>query len=180
MTAAGQTTKTVKHLTEDELDEILMGIADSAASSHAETCQVCAGRLTQFRAALGEFNHASLAWSEARSNSLTRDLRAHRLSPTLSRPALWSCVSAGVVAAALLLTAGLEHHTAAGRNASMQASALAGSDYESSRQQEIAMDNEMLAAISSEIDHPTPIPSTLYEDVSGPGSHRRNASQAKD
>ncbi len=168
------------HLSEDDLGEILMGIATTQVSAHTAACLRCAERLQSLRVTFDSsvlpFNHASLAWSQAKANTLTRDLTAYHPRPVLTLAAAWSYAAALAVAASLLLTGGLHHHSLALEAASQPAPAT---DSAFTRQQEIAGDNAMLAAIDSELYRPIAIPAALYEDsaTSSPdGAAARQAS----
>ena len=160
------------HLDEDALDDILLDLAAPQALAHAATCPHCAHRLHSARASLlgavSPFNQASLAWSAARSNTLTRDLSTHQPRPALTLPALASYAAAALVAASVMLTAGL-HHRDPSPQASYQAASTISDD-------EVADDNAMLHAIDSELYRPVAIPAALAED---PQTHlQRHAQQA--
>ncbi len=47
------------HLTEDDLDEVLLGFAPAAALDHTAGCPDCQARLAAFRSQLAVFNQAS-------------------------------------------------------------------------------------------------------------------------
>jgi hypothetical protein len=98
------------HLTEDELDEVLISDGDThgtlsdASRAHLAGCDACQARLEAFTTSLAHFNQASMAWSEARSNTVTRDL-----SDVAARRSGWQVPNTllATVSAALLAAAGL-------------------------------------------------------------------------
>lgn len=163
------------HLSEETLDDILLDLAAPEALAHTAACPHCAARLESARASLlgsvAPFNQATLAWSEARSNTLSRDLSTHQPRPTLTLPALASYAAAAIVAASVMLTAGL-HHRALTREAAGQPTLTSPAI----SAEEIANDNAMLHAIDSELYRPVSISAALAED---PQAHlRRHAQQS--
>ena len=55
-----------EHLSEEALDDVLIGLGSVEAEAHLAACSRCSDTLRQFQAKMGSFNQASLAWSEAR------------------------------------------------------------------------------------------------------------------
>ena len=153
----------VSHLSEDDLDEVLLDIAPPAAFAHLAACEFCAKRFTafqtQFQAQMSAFNRASLAWSEARSNTISRDLAAHRPGLRLTPAAMWYSTAAAILAVAFTLTTNLH------RDAGLQAGTGTAQTetVASATPEEIDADNAMLAAISSETATPRPARFGLYE-----------------
>jgi len=163
----------VSHLTEDDLDEILLGIASPESSAHLAACDLCEQRFTTFqtqlKAQMAAFNQASMAWSEARSNTISRDLTSHRATPRLTLPAVWSASAAMVLAATLALHVSLDRRSAAleasNSTASQTISASADAIHPEHDQHELASDNAMLAAIDSEMGTPQPAQFGLYQNT---------------
>lgn len=155
-----------KHLSDDDLDEILMGVGSPAQSAHLDACNPCGQRYATFAVPFQEqmstYNQATLDWSEARSNTISRDLTAHRLTPRLTWSALCSTAAALALALALGWNAGLHHAPAAEETAAIPVADSVD------QQHEIASDNEMLQAISSEIGTPRADRFGLYEPVDAP------------
>lgn len=149
----------VSHLSEDELDEVLLGIASPEVSAHLADCPPCTVRFTIFqtelRAQMAAFNQASLAWSEARSNTISRDIRQHKATPRLTLPALWSAAAALILAATFALHTSFQH--TAGLLDAANSSAINSSTeavHPQHDQHELASDNAMMAAIESETGTP--------------------------
>jgi len=149
----------LSHLSEDELDEVLLGIAAPEVSAHLAVCAPCTRRLTIFQtelqAQISAFNQASLAWSEARSNTISRDIRNHKATPRLTLPAVWSGAAALVLAATFALHTSFQH-AAGSLDAANSAATLSSPDavHPEHDQHELASDNAMLAAIDSEMGTP--------------------------
>ena len=168
------------HLSDDALDEVLMGISSPDAVAHLRVCEPCGQRVADFESQISLFNQASLAWSDARSNTLSRDLAAHKPTPRLTIPALCYSAAAVVVAVAVGLSASMHRASAtleADNSSTQQIAATGGVD-----QHEIASDNQMLAAIDSEIVTPRPAQFGLYDEVQThiQPEHRTVTRQVKD
>lgn len=142
------------HLSEDELDEVLVGGGSPAAEAHLAQCAACASRKVEFAEAVAGFNQATLAWSEAKSHGLTRELVAVGM-PSRVR---FGLAGAGVCAVALvgmMLGTGVPWGSEAGvRPAVSQGAALA---------REIDGDNAMLQAIDAELYRPVQSPEQIYQ-----------------
>ncbi len=152
------------HLSDDDLDDLLLGTASAACTAHAAACELCAQRLQSFRAGIATFNQASIAWSQARSNTLSRDLSTHRPQPWLTLAAARSYAAALLVVAAVMLTAGIHHRALATSASQARVGHALGSD-------ELASDNALLDAIDSEIYRPVPVPAGLDSEVSTRRTH---------
>jgi len=102
------------HLSEDQINDALIGDLSHEVRLHLAACALCQAEVEPFQATLVSFNQATAAWSEAKSNTLNRDLSnirpAHRFTPA----ALWSCASALVVAASIIFASGHHHDSASG------------------------------------------------------------------
>ncbi len=165
----------VSHLSEDNLDEILLGIASPESSAHLAACGVCTVRFTTFQAELkaqmSAFNQASMAWSEARSNTISRDLAHHKATPRLTLPAVWSAAAAMMLAATLALHVSLDRRSSAleasNSVASQTISASSDAIHPEHDQHELASDNAMLAAIDSEMGTPQPDQFGLSQNTKG-------------
>ena len=149
---------TAAHLSEDDLDDFLLGLASSDASSHVAACPACRDRVAAFESQMSVFNQASRDWSEARSNTISRDLAAHRPSLRLTVPAMWYSTAAAVLAVALTFTTNLHRGADLPANAQIDTIATAAPG-------DIDADNAMLAAISSETATPRPARFGLYESA---------------
>ena len=167
------------HLTDEELDEVLMELAEPAVLRHAQSCTACGLRVEEFREAMASFNQATLAWSEARANSLPavpeRTAGREWLPGGLRLTREWMYGGAAVAVLAMLITGTIHERTAAG-SAGTRVATQTESDYFSSRQQEISNDNAMLTAISAELYQPVTIPATLSDGLT---EGRRGASPLK-
>jgi len=163
----------VSHLSEDHLDEILLGIASPESSAHLAACGLCSERLAAFHVELktqmSAFNQASMAWSEAHSNTISRDLTRHKVTPRLTLPKVWSAAAAMVLVATLGLHVSLDRRSAAleasNSKASQTISNTSDAIHPEHDQYELASDNAMLAAIDSEMGTPQPTQLGLYQNA---------------
>lgn len=148
-----------KHLTEDELDEVLLGFASEDATLHVASCEPCGARLEVFRGQMAAFSQASMAWSDARSNTISRDILAHKPTPRLTLTTVWSSAATLMLALAVGLTTAVHQGPRATDSA-----VVAHPDHD---QSELASDNEMLAAINSEFGAPRQAQVGIYENAKG-------------
>ena len=159
------------HLSEDDLDEVLLGLASSQSTAHLAACEVCTERFTSFqnelKSQMDAFNQASMAWSEARSNTISRDLTHHKATPRLTLPKVWSAAAAMVLVATIGLHVSLDHRSAALEASNSKASATMSTSSDAVHpehdQTELATDNAMLAAIDSEMGTPQPTQFGIYQ-----------------
>ena len=138
---------TDRHLNDEALNDLLIGLGTTSAQAHLARCPECRVRVESFRETIVFFNDASLAWSENRVRSGTvRVSFAPRLRfALLSRPAL----SFGVALAALLLLAGPPvWRMVAPRPVEPSPTSSEAVDYRA----QIAEDNELMRAVNSAID----------------------------
>ena len=185
------------HLTDDQIDELLMGSLEAGVAAqmreHADGCEACATRLAEIEAPIASFKAVTLAWSERRSATMP-------VRPARSAGARWGMGFAwGAVAAAVLLAATipvLRHeqnvrvqdayiHAIKLPSANQQPGTLAvtlvnsasannsssmGTDVQENAQ-EIASDNRLLAMVDEELNAPVPTPGSA---IQGRGQARTN------
>jgi hypothetical protein len=88
------------HLTDEALDDVLIGLGSFEAEAHLARCLQCRSRVESFRADVALFNAASMAWSESRPQRPARASLRHSGDPIRFAFVSWSAV-----AALLLITA---------------------------------------------------------------------------
>jgi hypothetical protein len=163
------------HLTDDQLDEVLLGFASEEASEHAIACIACRERVAAFELQMLAFNRASSAWAEARSNSISRELNPRGSFARISPTALWSAAAAAAFAAIFGATVlQSQPRTPAHPSAAV---AVVHNPHPAS---ELASDDEMLNAIDSEFGTPQPARFGLYQDTTSDALRRRQTRQVKD
>lgn len=92
------------HLTEDQLDDYLIGDLALEPAAHLSTCEHCMARVAEAEAPMASFREISLAWGERHSATLPTPV------PQSSRRFTrvhWLTGAAGIITAAVLLTIAL-------------------------------------------------------------------------
>lgn len=172
------------HLSEEALDDLLIGLGSAESEAHLAVCRVCSRHFEAFQSNLRTFNQASLAWSEDKSEAwpvprpmnegasslglTTRSTARRRILIPLS----WA------VATALLLVLGLQvwnreqqpslTGTPAADNSAQTA---AHSDSEA----QIAQDNQLLQSVNLALNSSEVSPFQEY----GLGDDRQTRMQAR-
>jgi hypothetical protein len=163
------------HLSNDQIDDHLIGVLEPAAAAHVATCADCTSRVATAAAPIAGFVTVANAWSERRSATLPL-LSA---SATASQRNFAMRVTAGAVATAVLVITFAVHtsispasHSSATRQAAQsepvapaasQPQALTElastgptetslSPRERMLRERISRDNQMLKAIDTELD----------------------------
>ncbi len=152
------------HLTEEQVERVLMGAADVSCWEHLAECARCQARVDEFTESIAVFNQAAMAWSVAKSNSLNRDVMGGNLAGTfpwfnLGRRGLLTCF-----ALLMLVLTGVsvkdrrpDFPAAVSRSGGELADAGEGGP-----DSELASDNQMLKEIDSAINRPEPSPAQRY------------------
>jgi anti-sigma factor RsiW len=130
------------HLKPEQINDLLLGIAEVDATAHLSTCPQCRTEVEAMRRTLASLRTASVNWSDdaAKMVLLPRNLHSR---PQWTRPA-WV-----FAAAAILLVVTISFSVRRGRNITVA---------KSDAQTQIARDNQLLADIQTEIGETTPLP----------------------
>jgi hypothetical protein len=129
------------HLTNEELDDVLIGLGSLKSEAHLARCLECRSRVESFRADILLFNSASMAWSESRAG---RSASAHHPVFRIRLAFLsWSAVAALLVITGLVLWL---HTTVAPSNRSNITESQAVDS-----EAQIEKDNELLQEINAAI-----------------------------
>ncbi len=150
-----------RHLTQDELDELLMGVASPELRAHCATCTRCSDRETALSESIQFYSQASLAWSEARSNTFTRDLSGHRPARRITASAARSVAATLIFGLVASLSAGTHLWPVHFAGPALQAGSTTRAFAPDARAQQIARDNAMLEAIDAELTEPESTPPAL-------------------
>lgn len=173
------------HLSEDQLEDVLLGIFTADCSRHLEACPACRAQLAQFQSTVALFSQASNAWSEARSNALNRDLKQHRTPFRFSARTAWTCASALVLLIVVTVGIGFRQHSGSIMAAQAEQRRIqfeASLEVEANAKNEIASDNAILLQIDAAINNSEPSPQQLYgiPASSGASAQRSQHIQVKD
>jgi len=183
------------HLTEDQIDDVLMGDVAAERAAHLAACEDCKLRVEEFETPIASFKAVSLAWSERRSATLPSKL-VMPVSSAWQRGAGWAA------AAVLLVGIGVpvaRHETRGTQVVASKEVSLAGSGVAAQAAvatavresgpgvvapasgksaAQIARDNQMLQTIDRELDASVQSPADAFglEATGGPSAgHGRYA-----
>jgi len=173
------------HLTEEQIDELLMGSLEPAEAAqmreHATECEACATQLAELEAPIASFNAVTLAWSERRSATLPVRPSPKRAGARFGTAFAWGSLAAAALLAAVIPV--LRHEqdvhvreaysnaakvqstpqTATTASAAQPANAITAQNDSAAtnvpeKAQEIAKDNQLLAMVDEELNAPMPAP----------------------
>ena len=152
------TPEITNHLSEEALDDVLIGLGSAESHAHLAACAECRAQVKTLQGDVALFNAASLAWSQSRMpRPLVREPHRVRLHAAL--------VGWVVTAAALLVMAlGILHHHPA--TAPQQANTVQPQPSDSEAQ--IAQDNQLLQAVNAAISPDEASPIEEYKIVESP------------
>ena len=153
------------HLTDDQLDGLLLGESAPAVAAHLAACTLCQARNQAFTATLGHFNQATLDWAEASGMRAAHRAPATRPSTGLRFfPAYaWAFAAAILLVAAMLFprTARVPVETSRAPQPTAATQPVAQPD------PQIAADNSMMTDIDTALNQPDPLPLALNLDATG-------------
>ena len=148
-----QSTTSVEHLSEEALDDFLIGLNSPESEMHLAVCPLCRDKVHTFRSDLKTFNSASLSWSESKPLLDLRPLVAHP-SPKawLNAPGLATRWAMALVMLLLLGGALLRYQRYAGQENNASVAPHIVDD-----EAQIAQDNQMLQSVEMALnDNETP------------------------
>lgn len=157
------TTRLTNHLSEEALNDFLIGLGTTEIDVHLARCAECREKVEGFQAEVLLFNEASLAWSHAQPS---------RVAPVLApeprfRPA-WATLSFAAIAALLVAVAiPVWHRTHREPLNEVQTAALSGDTSEA----QIAQDNDLLRAVDVAINSAETSPIDQYDLADGQSVH---------
>lgn len=155
------------HLTHDEVDELLMGVAAPELRAHCAGCVHCSARVATFSESIEFYNHASLAWAKSRSNTFTRDLSGHRPTRRVTASAARSVAATIILGLVASLSAGAHLWPAHLADSALQAASDTRAFAPDARAQQIAKDNAMMEAIDAELIESESSPAALVHGAHG-------------
>jgi len=156
------------HLSEEALDDVLIGLGSPESHAHLAGCAECRSQVEAFRGDIQLFNDASRAWSESRP--ATQRISAPRRTHTRVAFASWAVVCTALV----LMAVALWHRPAPVTNQAIVQPQAADSEAQ------IAQDNQLLQAVNAAI---SPDEESLIDEynirVQSPPSHARRHSKLR-
>jgi hypothetical protein len=152
------------HLSESELESVLIGDAAPASATHLAACGSCRSALAEMEAPLAAFRGVTLAWSERRSATLPlRDLEPARRRAASGWRQRFALSTSLAVALAVGVAIPVLHRTMpteTGHNP-VDATGSASAASPASPDEQISRDNLMLKAIDQELDSRAESPVSL-------------------
>ena len=129
------------HLSEESLDDILIGLGSLESAAHLGACAQCRAQVEAFRGDMRLFNAASMAWSQSRRPQLQRS--------TPHRTHTWAVLGSWAAACAVLVVTAFAvwHH----RPAPAPNQALIAQPQVVDSEAQIAQDNQLLQAVNAAI-----------------------------
>jgi hypothetical protein len=174
--AAGQLT--AEHLTDDQLDDQLIGDLAPAPAAHLAACSLCADRVAAAASPIADFQNVSTAWSERRSATLPIPVPTQQ-RPIWQRHMAWATASLSLAFGIAFLNASHQFslQTSAPQSAPVQTAQSfvtpqtvaaqpptlteTASIAPSPRAAQISADNHMLRAIDASFDPSADSPAAL-------------------
>ena len=188
-----------QHLTEDQIDDLLIGDLAAEPAAHLAGCDPCQERVAAAQAPIASFKAISLAWSERRSATMPVKLPQME-SSGWQRYATWAATATAVLVVALIVPMTRhESRPATVAPATMAAAASVSSQTtaapvvaqpqsrtvaavrsvtQAPTEEQIARDNQMLQAINIELDASVQSPADVFGVQSTGGRavmHKRNS-----
>jgi anti-sigma factor RsiW len=148
------TPKQSAHLSEEAVNDVLIGLGSLESKAHLGVCSICSSRVKEFRSEVNAFNRATLAWSEARPRATLDEDERRRVRWIAASPLSWA------LAAALLLAVGFpvwNHLKPAADNASVP------SPLHEDSQTQIAQDNDLLNSVNVALNEGEESPVAVYQ-----------------
>jgi len=148
-----------QHLGEEEFADYLLGLSTAAVHAHLLECGECREEMESFGASLASFNQSSLAWSREQAAAQQIHIEAQagtrKRKPQFVWQAGWAVAAAAVLVLAMALMHGHAGHSTVASNETAPVAAVAVAPVsDSAESNEIAEDNQMMAAIDAEISQP--------------------------
>jgi hypothetical protein len=152
------------HLSDEALDDVLIGLGSPASEAHLAGCPDCRARFEEFQGDVRLFNSASMAWSETRP--LPFPQTARHASGLRARVAFFGLAAAAV--ALLIMAVAIWRHSPVAPPPNRAGTAVS-QPLDSEAQ--IAQDNELLQAVSVAISPDEQSPIVEYKIAASPHSH---------
>ena len=183
---AGNAAETTAHLSEEQIDDQLLGELGHVAAAHLVACEHCTARVTEAAEPIADFRDVSIAWSERRSATMPLPVVA-RDGLLWQRRMGWATTAFAFALGFSLLSNG---HKVATETASLQMEQTADAPIAAQTASRIAAaprmvaveavqstsgnaadryagDNRMLQAIDTELDASVESPATLGLETTG-------------
>lgn len=154
------TPESTTHLSEEALDDVLIGLGSPESHAHLAGCAECRAEVQAFRGDMQLFNAASMAWSKSRWPKARPNVP--RRVRTRVAFASWSAVAAAL--AAVMAVTIWHHRQEAPVNNRVNTPQSLAVDSEA----QIAQDNQLLQAVNAAISPDETSPIDEYKMLESP------------
>ena len=160
------------HLSEEELDDVLIGLGSAESHAHLGACAECRSRVATIRGDIALFNAASMAWSESRRpQARVTESNAKRLPAAFLG---WAAATFAVVVMAFSIWHVREENPANQANTRAVQQAQPGDS-----EAQIAQDNQLLEAVNAAISTDEASPVDEYKILESPSAHSKAHSKTR-
>jgi hypothetical protein len=158
------------HLSEEAINDCLIGLGSPQSEAHLAVCAVCRGQVKGFETDIAAFNQTTLAWTEARPHTTLRAAPTPRARRITAGPLGWA------LAAALLAAVGLpvwNHYRPAAHTASVAGPVTVDSEAQ------IAQDNDLLRSVNVALNEGEESPIAVYHLSEAPHPRSKTRSELR-
>ena len=148
------------HLTDDQIDDHLIGDLHGEAVQHLAGCAECQDRVAEMEAPISSFKDVSLAWGERQSATMPVRPAGLRTKTNHGRRAIWAATATAAVAIGVAIP--LARHEAHGTTPAAPHASTHTQTFAAEREEQIAQDNQMLLDIDRELGTPVSSPSETF------------------
>lgn len=150
------------HLTDDQIDDYLIGDLAESWNAHVATCAECQVRIAELKSAIDSFKDVSLAWSERQSATVPVRLAGSTRKISHKRRAIWVATATAAIAVSVAIPLMRHEPPLPAPTSTDAAAAISAHTFAAERQEQIAQDNQMLRNIDREIGTPVSSPSEVF------------------
>ena len=162
------TPASINHLSQEALDDVLIGLGSAEAHAHLAVCSECRAGVETFRGDISLLNAASMAWSRSRRQIPLRG----RPFPRVPAAVLGWAVSAAAMAAMVI---GIWHH----RSPAPPNQATTAQSQAVDSEAQIVQDNELLQAVNAAISTDEASPIEEYKILESPHPYSKAHSKKR-
>ena len=164
------------HLSEEALNDVLIGMGSIQSELHLASCPACRAKIEAFRSDMGLFNETSLAWIESESSAAPRPAVRHPKPRRLAFLSIgWAAAAALLIATAVPLWREMDHSLKSHASFSQGGAPPAARTEDSEAQ--ITQDNELMEAVNAAINPNEASTLNGYDLLEG--AHPRRTARAK-
>jgi hypothetical protein len=156
------------HLSEEALDDLLIGLGSAESQAHLARCIQCRAKVEEFDSDLSLFNQTTMAWSDA------QPVRKVQVAPRNFDPIMPFGFASALAAIILAVAVGIplwhHEHSSIAIPATEQATIQFSRSQIQDSQAQIAQDNELMAAVNAAISPQDESPVEQYGLSENPGT----------